>query len=86
MALTWCEGCNANHVLYLHIEQHISIGVGNVVANGCLVVREHIQAPGVKDLVQIGGLLLGLGARDFRLDGGSAGLDTIKATHVAGGN
>lgn len=71
---------------YLHIEQHVSVRVCDVVANGGLVVGEHVQAPGVKDLVQVGGLLLGLGARDLRLDGGSVGLDAIEATHVAGGD
>lgn len=73
-------------VRYIHIQQLVAIGVSDVVADGGVVVGEHVQASGVKDLVQVGRLLLGLGTWDLGLDRGSTGLDTVEATHVGGRN
>ncbi|KUI60105.1 hypothetical protein VP1G_11164 [Cytospora mali] len=57
--------------------------VGREVAQGGPVDQ---RSSGVEDLVKVGDLLLGLGARNLRLDGRSARLDAVEETHLAGGN
>lgn len=63
-----CDRLVTEHMKHLHIQKLVSIRVHNVVAHGGLVVRDHVQGPRVKDLVEVGDLLLGLGARNLRLD------------------
>ena len=60
--------------LGVDVEQDITIQVGNIVAEGVLVVAHHVQAPGLVDLVQLGNSLLPLGSRDLSAHGGSGRL------------
>ena len=61
----------------LHIEQDIAIGIGNVVAHALMVISEHVQAPSVKDLIELFDGLLGFGARNPSLDRGALWLPVL---------
>jgi hypothetical protein len=51
--------------LGVDVEQDVAVEVGDIVAEGVLVVAHHVQAPGLVDLVQLGNSLLSLGARNL---------------------
>ena len=59
---------------YLHVQQHISIRISNVVSKALLVIDKHVQASGIEHLVQICNCLLALRARNGGLDSRSCGL------------
>lgn len=70
----------------LHIKEGIAIGVHDVVAEALGVVGEHVQAAGVEDLVQLGDVLLGLGAGDgLGLENGALGLTGVEGRGHSGG-
>lgn len=58
----------------LHVQQHVAVGVRDVVAQALGIVRQHVEAARVKDLVEVLDVLLGHGAGDGRLDRWPGGL------------
>lgn len=60
--------------LCVHVEQHISIQVRNVVAKAVLVVRHHVQGPRVEHRVQFCDRLFRLRAWDLCANDGSGRL------------
>ena len=60
--------------LGVDIEQDIAVKVGDVVAEGVLVVAHHVQAPGLVDLVQLGNGLLTFRTGELSTHDGAGGL------------
>ena len=69
----------------LHVKKCVPVGVNEVVTEALGVVGQHVDAPGVEDLVQLGDMLLGLGPGDLRLDDGGVGLARVVARGQPGG-
>ena len=63
----------------LHIKQSVSVGVDDVVAEALGVIGEHVDAPRVEYLVELGDLLLGFGTGDLRLHHGGLRLARVIA-------
>lgn len=76
---------------YSHIQEDVAVQVGKVVAIAVPVVGHHVQAPGVKDLVELLNGLGALGPGDGALDNrasrliGEEGLRSILAGGKGGG-
>ena len=60
--------------LGVDVQEDVAVEISNVVADALLVVGHHVQAPCIKDLVQLLNGSLALGARYFGLDDWSSRL------------
>jgi hypothetical protein len=60
--------------LGVDVQQDIAVKVGDVVAEGVLVVAHHVQAPGLVDLVQLCNCLLALWTGELSAHDGTGGL------------
>jgi hypothetical protein len=68
----------------LHVEEDISVWVVDVVSKALLVIANHIQAPGVEDLIQILNDLLALRTGNGGLDNWACGLIWEKGSFTRG--